>query len=209
MKTKKALAAFLAVVMLVLPLAVSSFAATENAIVTNPAKTTYNDSEFFNPQGLTILVDGEEIMYSPTDENFGFDPALNEFLAVEDTEVFVYYNNAIVGIVPVTVDHILDEKLTAIDNGHGNYCIGCGKLHNFTVHNVTEWIPNDDGGIFLPQTETGFCTDCGAEVTQRIEDTESFGNLFDKTNATELELKIFSVIEALIVSLVQMLTGIY
>ncbi len=209
MKTKKALAVLLAVVMLVLPFAVSSFAATANAIVTNPIKTEYNDSEYFNPQGLVLIVDGKEIYYAPTDNKFRFEPALNEFLSVDDAEVFVYYNNTIVGTVSVTVNHNLDKKLTAIDNGHGNYCIGCGELHNFVPHNVTEFIPNDDGGIFLPQTETGFCTDCGAEVTQRIADSESFGNLFDEQNATDFELKIFAVLEALLVSLVQMLTGIY
>lgn len=209
MKTKKALAVLLAVVMLVLPLAVSSFAATASSIVTNPIKTTYNDSEHFNPQGLVILVDGEVVPYSPTDINFRFDPALNEFLSVKVTEVFVYYNNAIVGTVPVTVEHILDEKLTAIDTGHGNYCIGCGELHNFVPHNVAEFIPNDDGGIFLPQTETGYCVDCGAEVTQRINNSESFDNLFDTENATDLELKFYSLLKVLIASLVQMLAGIY
>ena len=45
MKTKKALAVLLAVVMLVMPLAVSSFAAAENGIVAGPVKTAYNDSE--------------------------------------------------------------------------------------------------------------------------------------------------------------------
>ena len=53
MKTKKALAVLLAVVMLVMPLAVSSFAAGE--IIASPVKTAYTDAEFFNPQGLEIF----------------------------------------------------------------------------------------------------------------------------------------------------------
>lgn len=209
MKTKKALAVLLAVVMLVLPLAVSSFAAPASSIVANPIKTAYNDSEIFNPQGLTILFDGDEIVYSPADSNFRFDPALNEILSVDTTEVFVYYDNSIVGTIPVTVSHILDEKLTAIDTGHGNYCIGCGELHNFKDHVVNEWIPNDDGGIFVPQTQTGYCVDCGAEVTQRITNSETFDSLFDLENATELEATIYMLLRVVLVSLIQMLTGIY
>jgi hypothetical protein len=47
MKTKKALAVLLAVVMLVMPLAVSSFAATENGIVAGPTKTAYKTAVQF------------------------------------------------------------------------------------------------------------------------------------------------------------------
>ncbi len=207
MKTKKALAVILAVVMLVMPLAVSSFAATVSEIITTPIKTAYNDSEYFNPQGLVIFVDDEEISYSPTDTNFRFDPALNELLTVEITEVVVYYNNVLVGTVPVTVKHILGE-LTAINHGHGNYCLGCGQLHNFENHTVDEWIPNDDGGIFIQQTQTGFCTICGAEVTESIPGTEKFITLFDEGALTELEGSIVAYIYMIAVSLIQMLVGI-
>lgn len=227
MKTKKALAVFLAVVMLVLPLAVSSFAATENAIVTAPAKTTYNDSQVFNPQGLTILVDGEEIIYSHADEKFRFEPALNEFLTVETTAVRVYYNNAYVCDVPVTVEHILGE-LTIVGNGHGYYCLGCGTLHNFEKHYdysagedpnkfepgtadydyVGEWIPNDDGGIFLAQTETGTCSVCNAEVTRNIPGTAKFDSLFDEGALAPLEGTILFYVSTILVSLIQMLVGI-
>lgn len=208
MKTKKALAVVLAVVMLVLPLAVSSLAASAISIVSDPIKTTYNDSEHFNPQGLTVNVDGVDVVYSPADEKFRFDPALNELLTVETTEVFVYYDNVIAGTVTITVGHIIDEKLTAIDNGHGQYCLGCGSLHNFTEHNVPEWIPNDDGGIFVLQTETGYCSDCGAEVTRTIPGSSSFDSLFDVENGSELEITVLSVMRIVLLSLVQMLTGI-
>ncbi len=232
MKTKKALAVFLAVVMLVLPLAVSSFAATENAIVTNPIKTNYNDSEVFNPQGLTISVDGEEISYSPANENFRFMPALGELLSVETTEVLVYYNNIIVGSIPVTVEHILGD-LTAVGNGHGYYCLGCGTLHNFEKHyeycaggdtsmndpnvcepelgdydHIKDWIPNDDGGIFTLQTTTGVCEVCNAEVTRTIPDSEKFLSLFDISNLTDTELGIVGFVKEIFVSLIQMLVGI-
>ena len=227
MKTKKALAVLLAVVVLVLPLAASSFAATENAVVTTPAQTTYNDSQFFNPQGLTILVDGEEIVYSHTDEKFRFEPALNELLTVETTEVIVYYNNSYIGSVPVSVEHILGE-LTIIGNGHGYYCLGCGTLHNFEKHYdysagedpnkyepdtkdydyVGEWIPNDDGGIFLAQTTTGTCSVCNAEVTRTIPGTAKFDSLFDNGSLAPLEGTILEYVSIILVSLIQMLTGI-
>lgn len=226
MKTKKALAVFLAVVMLVLPLAVSSFAATENAIVTLPAQTTYNDSQVFNPHGLTILVDGEEIAYSHTDENFRFEPALNELLTVETTAVRVYYNNAYICDVPVSVEHILGE-LTIVGNGHGYYCLGCGTLHNFEKHYeysfgenpnecddkddydyVGEWIPNDDGGIFLAQTATGTCSVCNAEVTRTIPGTAKFDSLFDNGSLAPLEGTILEYVSIILVSLIQMLVGI-
>ena len=88
MKTKKALAVVLAVVMLVMPLAVSSFAATENGIVAGPVKTAYTDNEFFNPQGLSITYNGEVITYVPTDASFRFEPALNELLFYRNRHSF-------------------------------------------------------------------------------------------------------------------------
>lgn len=235
MKTKKALAVFLAVVMLVLPLAVSSFAATENAIVANPTKSVYNDTEVFNPQGLTILADGDEIVYSPTDTNFRFEPALNELLAVNTdekgaiipAEVAVYYNNEYIGSVAVTVEHLLGD-ITIVGNGHGQYCLGCGTLHNFEKHYdyssgddanafepekgdydyVGDWVPNDDGGIFLSQTTTGTCSVCNAEVTRNIPGTAKFDSLFDEESLTVMEGTIVFYIGTILVSLIQMLVGI-
>ncbi len=228
MKTKKALAVLLAVVMLVMPLAVSSFAA--GTILTNPVKTVYNDSEYFNPQGLVILVDGEEIVYSPDDTKFRFDPALNEFLTVETTEVAVYYNNQFIATVPITVEHILGE-LTTVGNGHGRYCLGCGTIHEFEKHYeyslgddpnvleegtgdydyVTDWIPNDDGGIFTMQTATGKCSVCNAEVTKSIPGSEKFLFLFDiesEDSLTGLESTVLLYFYQIVVSLIQTLVGI-
>ena len=208
MKTKKALAVLLAVVMLVMPFAVSSLAAGQ--VVTAPIKTAYTDAEYFNPQGLSILYGNEVIVYTPTDANFRFDPALNEFLSVETTEVAVYYNNELVDMVPVTVEHLLGE-LTVIDHGHGNFCLGCGTLHNFENHNVEEWIPNDDGGIFTMQTQTGVCTVCNAEVTESIPGSEKFLFLFDLETEgamSELETTIIVYFQQIAVTLIQMLVGI-
>ena len=227
MKTKKALAVILAVVMLVLPLAVSSFAATENAIITNTEKITYNDTEFFNPQGLIIVFEGEEIPYAPTDANFRFEPALNELLTVETTSVAVYYDNIFVGTTPVTVGHLLGD-VTEVGNGHGQYCLGCGTLHNFERHYdyasgedatkfdpdsddydyITEWIPNDDGSIFLPQTTTGVCSVCGAEVTRNIPGTAKFDTLFDEEALAPLEGTILFYISTILLSLIEMFTGL-
>lgn len=227
MKTKKALAVILAVVMLVLPLAVSSFAATENAVVTNSVKAVYYDTEFFNPQGLAILFDGEEIIYAPTDGNFRFEPALNELLTVETTEVAVYYNNVFVGTVPVTVEHNLGE-VTLVGNGHGEYCLGCGALHNFEFHYdysagddpnkfdpdssdfdyVTEWIPNDDASLFTPQTATGVCSICNSEVTKTIPGTARFDTLFDEESLAPLEGTILYYVSTILISLIEMIVGL-
>ena len=208
MKTKKALAVLLAVVMLVMPLAVSSFAA-ESAIITNPEKTDYNDSEYFNPQGLVIVVDGEEIVYTPTDAKFRFDPALNELLAVETKNVAVYYDNSFVGTVTVTVNHILGD-IVCIDKGHGRYCLGCGTLHQYEAHTVNEWVPNDDGGIFIPQTMNGVCEVCNATVTENLPNSEKFLSLFDKSDGamTEFEGQVMTYFYAIVVTLVQMLVGL-
>ncbi len=225
MKTKKALAVLLAVVMLVMPLAVFSFAATSE-IVTKPLKTAYNDSEHFNPQGLVILVDGNNIVYTPADTKFRFDPELDELLSVETTSIDVYYSNELVANIPVTVEHILGE-LTAVGNGHGKYCLGCGSLHEFENHYdysqgdpdkyepsagdydyVVEWIPNDDGGIFVPQTTTGRCSVCDAEVTRNIPDSETFLSIFEGETMSGMESMILSFFNMIVVSLIQMLVGI-
>lgn len=202
MKTKKALAVLLAVVMLVMPLAVSSFAAAENGIVAGPVKTAYNDSEYFNPIGIVINYEGETVSYIPGDSNFRFTPALDELVTVETTNVIVYYDNVEIGTVSISVDHILGE-LVAIDNGHGKFCLGCGQLHEFEVHDVPEYIPNDDGGFFVLQTETGVCTVCNAEVTRSIPGSEKFMNAFDAETLTELESEIIGYIYTILVSLIQ------
>ena len=207
MKTKKALAVLLAVVMLVMPLAVSSFAATENGIVAGPVKTAYTDNEFFNPQGHSITYNGEVITHVPTDASFRFEPALNELLTVETVEAKIYYNNEFIGAVAISVDHLLGE-LTAIDHGHGYFCLGCGTLHNFENHTVDEWIPNDDGGIFTMQTQTGICTVCNATVTEGIPGSAKFDSLFNSELMTELEGTILGYVSTILVSLVQMLVGI-
>lgn len=207
MKTKKALAVVLAMVMLVMPLAVSSFAATANGIVAGPTKAAYNDAEYFSPLGIVVSYEGDEIAYTPGDSNFRFAPALNELLTTETSEVVVYYNNEEIGSVTIAVDHILGE-LTVIDNGHGKFCLGCGRLHEFEVHDVPEYIPNDDGGFFTLQTETGVCTVCEAEVTRTIPGSEKFSNAFDSETLTELESEIIGYIYMILVSLIQALLSI-
>ena len=201
MKTKKALAVILAVVMLVMPLAVSSFAA-DNGIIAGPSKTAYNDAEYFSPLGIVISYDGKEIAYTPGDSNFRFLPALNELVTVDTTEIIVYYNNEEIGVAEITVDHVLGE-LTIIDNGHGKFCLGCGQLHEFEEHDVPEFIPNDDGGFFTLQTETGYCSVCNAEVTQTIPGSEKFMNAFDAESLTEFEAEIIGYIYMILVSMVQ------
>lgn len=207
MKTKKALAVILAVVMLVMPLAVSSFAATENGIVAGPAKTAYNDSEYFSPIGIEVSYNGTNVAYTPGDSNFRFEPSLDELLTVETTDVVVYYNNEAIGTVSITVDHILGE-LTVIDHGHGKFCLGCGLLCEFEEHDVPEYIPNDDGGFITLQTETGICSVCNAEVTRTIPGSEKFMSAFDPETLTEFEAEIIGYIYMILVSLVQAFVGI-
>ena len=214
MKTKKALAVLLAVVMLVMPLAVSSFAAS--GVVSGPLKTVYTDYEYFNPIGISVVTStGNIVEYTPGDSNFRFDPALNELLTVNTndagevipTTVAVYYNNEYVDSVEIIVSHCLGE-LTAVDSGHGKFCLGCGTLHEFEKHTITNWIPNDDGGIFVMQTKTGKCDICGAEVTESIPGSERFNSLFDGNNLTETESTILDYVRSILVTLIQMLVGI-
>lgn len=214
MRTKKAIAVLLAVVMLAVPFAVMSYAAP--AIVTAPIKTEYTDCEFFNPQGL-VITDGEDVIaYTPTDADFSFIPALDEYLSVgknsdgEDVNkayVEVYYKNRLVGSVEITVNHVLGEVTNLGEAGHGQYCLGCGEVHNYSEHDIPEFIPNDDGGLFTCQTETGTCTVCKGEVTQNIPGSEKFLTAFGG-EMTSLETEIVLYFYTIVVSLVQALVGI-
>ena len=214
MRTKKAIAVLLAVVMLAVPFAVVSYAAP--AIVTAPIKTEYTDCEFFNPQGL-VVSDGENLIaYTPTDADFSFSPALNEYLSVgtnadgEDvntTYVEVYYKNRYVGSVEITVNHVLGEITSLSEAGHGQYCLGCGKVHNYEAHSITEFIPNDDGGLFIQQTQTGTCEICGEKVTQRIPGSEKFLTIFGG-EMTQFEGELIAYFYMIAVTLIQAISGI-
>ncbi len=214
MRTKKAIAVLLAVVILAIPFAVVSSASS--AIVSAPIKTQYTDCEYFNPQGLIVEYEGEEVAYSPIDPDFAFSPALNEYLAVgtnadgddlPTNTVEVYYKNEFVGTVTVEVSHVLGEITCLSEAGHGQYCLGCGKVHNYSEHNIPEFIPNDDGGLLLPQTETGKCLDCGGEVTQDIPGSEGFISIFGG-EMTDLETTIIGYFYTIVVSLIQAIAGI-
>ena len=63
MKTRKALTVLLAVVLMVVPFAVSSYAA--GTIVSPAIKTVYTDAEFFNPQGLVVNDGTKDVAYTP------------------------------------------------------------------------------------------------------------------------------------------------
>lgn len=214
MRTKKAIAVLLAVVILAIPFAVVSSAAP--AIVTAPVKTQYTDCEFFNPQGL-VISDGEnEIVYSPVDTDFSFSPALNEYLKVETnadgedlptTSVEVYYKNRYVGSVTIEVTHVLGEVTSLSEAGHGQYCLGCGKVHNYSEHDIPEYIPNDDGGLIIQQTETGTCTVCGEKVTRSIPGSETFLSQFGG-EMTNFEVEIITYFYMIAVTLIQALAGI-
>ncbi len=204
MKAKKLLAVLLVAVMLLVP--ASSFASAANAIVREPIKTAYSDCEYFNPQGLVINYNGSDITYTPDNANFAFMPALNEYLTVDTKTVDVYYNNEKIGTVAVAVEHIWGD-ITYLDNNfHGQYCIGCGVVNERLPHTVDEFIPNDDGGLFIQQTQTGTCTGCHAEITESIVGSEKFDDIFG--DVTETEGTIIMYIQLFLVNLIQMLVGI-
>lgn len=216
MRTKKAIAVLLAVVILAIPFAVVSSAASAPEIIAQPIKTVYTDCEKFNPQGLVVSFDGEEIPYTPIDADFAFVPGLDEYLTVgtnadgEDVPtntIEVYYKNQYAGTVTIEVSHILGEVTFLSEAGHGQYCLGCGKVHNYSEHNIPEYIPNDDGGLFIQQTETGKCLDCHGEVTRNIPGSEGFQFIFGG-EMTEFESEIIGYFYMIAVTLIQALAGI-
>ncbi len=228
MKAKKALAVLLVAVMLLATLSFGASAADE-AIVSGPIKTAYTDSEYFNPQGLVITVDGKEIVYTPVNDKFSFNPGLNEKLTTANTllddngepkrdengykihtaDVVVYYDNIKVGTITVDVSHIWGETTYMDNNYHGNICLGCGIVdeNTFVAHNVPEYIPNDDGGIFVQQTETGVCADCHCEVTRYIKNSEKFDSLLTG-DFSPTESELLTYIKLILVGLIQLFVGI-
>ena len=228
MNAKKALAVLMVAVMLLVPFTFAVSAADE-AIVSGPIKTAYTDNEYFNPQGLVITVDGKEIEYTPIDDKFTFVPGLNEKLttanAITDingtpvvdengyksytADIAVYYDNVKVGSVTVVVSHIWGKTTYMDNNYHGNYCLGCGVVDEVTFknHNVSNYIPNDDGGLFIQQTETGVCDDCHEEVTRSIPGTEKFDSILTG-NFTDTEVEIITYLKTILISLIQLLVGI-
>ncbi len=211
MKTRKAFAVILALVMICASLAVTASAATPPTIISGPIVTAYTDAQYFNPTGLVIEDEGTPVAYIPGDEDFRFIPALDELLTVTESgtvEVRVVYQNVECDTtITVTVSHVLGE-LEGIQNGHGQYCLGCGKLHNFESHTVSNWVPNDDAGFFTLQTQTGTCDVCGMEVTENIPNSNSFMSIFDFENMAEFEGTIVAYFYKIVVSLIQTLTSI-
>jgi hypothetical protein len=217
MTMKKALAVLMVAVMLVASFSIVGSAAGTYTIVEGPLKTAYTDCEYFNPQGLTITNGTEIIAYSPVDDKWAFDPALNEFLSVgvdaDGNDVFeqyieIFYDNQLIGTVVVGVDHALGDVTFLGDAGHGQYCLGCGKVHNYEEHSIPVWIPNDDGGLFVNQTQTGTCEICNGKVTESIPDTDKFITIFNPETMTDTEAEIVGYIYTILVSLIQMLVGI-
>ncbi len=216
MKIKKALAILLVAVMLIVPFSVSIFAA-DNAIVSGPIKVAYKDSEYLNPQGLVISVDGKDITYTPDNAKFTFVPGLNEHLKTEvalgegkfASNIDVYYDNELIGTITVEVAHIWGDITYMDNNFHGRYCQGCGVVEKTLAHNVPEYIPNDDGGLFINQTETGKCADCGHAITRDIPDSNKFNQtIMGGTGLTQLEMEIVGYLQSILVTLIQALAGI-
>lgn len=217
MTIKKAIAVFMVAVMLMASFSTVGNAVGTYTIIEGPIKTAYTDCDYFNPQGLTITDGTDIIEYSPVDDKWAFDPALNVLLSVGtdadgndvlEQEIEIFYDNQLVGIVVVDVDHLLGEITFLGDAGHGQYCLGCGKLHNYEAHSVPEFIPNDDGGLFVQQTQTGTCEICQGKVTENIPGSEKFGTIFNPETMTETEAEIVGYIYNILVTLIQMLVGI-
>ena len=228
MKAKRTLAVLLVAIMLLVPFA-SSVSAAAPTLVSGPIITAYTDAEYFNPQGIVVSVDGEEIAYTPDNASFKFVPALNEQLSATDvvmldennvakdengyalytTDVSIYYDEQLVATVTVDVAHTWGGTVCFDNNFHGRSCKGCGIVDEITLsaHNVSQYIPNDDGGLFIQQSETGVCDDCKAEITRKIPGTEKFNSIFTG-DYTETEGTILTYISAILVTLIQFLAGI-
>ncbi len=237
MKIKRAVAILLVAVMLLVPASLSVVAA-DTAIVSGPIKVVYTDSEYFNPQGLVISVDGTEITYTPDNNKFSFVPALNEHVKANEammngynpkydkngnhlysSSVDVYYDNEKVDTIALTVTHTYGDITYMDNNFHGRYCLGCGAVEEvysqadskfvsgLSAHTVDEYIPNDDGGLFIEQTETGTCTGCGHEITRSIDGSEKFDYVFSG-NMTQFESELIDYVRKILVTLIQMLVGI-
>ena len=108
----------------------------------------------------------------------------------------------------IFLDEVHGDIVCLGQAAHGQYCLGCGKVHNYEEHSVPEWIPNDDGGLFLQQTQTGKCEICKGEITESIPGSEKFVSIFDTENMTDTELEIVGYLYSILVSLIQMLVGI-
>lgn len=217
MTMKKALAVLMVAVMLMASFSIIGSAAGSYTITEGPEKTAYTDCDYFNPQGIVITDGTKTIAYSPVDDKWAFSPALNVYLSVgvdadgndvPEKEIEVYYNNELVGTVTVTVDHVLGEITFLGDAAHGQYCLGCGKVHNYEEHSIPEWIPNDDGGLFVAQTQTGTCEICHGKVTESIPGTDKFITIFNPETMTDTEAEIVGYLYNILVSLIQMLVGI-
>ena len=217
MRTRKALAVLMVAIMLMASFSIVGNAAVTYSIVEGPIKTQYTDCDYFTPQGLAITDGTNLIVYSPVDDKWAFVPALNELLSVGvdadgndvfEQEIEIYYDNQLVGTVVVGVEHILGDIVCLGQAAHGQYCLGCGKVHNYEEHSVPEWIPNDDGGLFIQQTQTGKCEVCHGEITESIPGSEKFTFIFNPENMTEMESEIVGYIYTILVSLIQMLVGI-
>lgn len=228
MKAKRTLAVLLVAIMLLVPFA-SSVSAAAPTLVSGPIITAYTDAEYFNPQGIVVSVDGEEIAYTPDNASFRFVPALNEQLSATDvvmldennvakdengytlytTDVSIYYDEQLVATVTVDVAHTWGDTVCFDNNFHGRNCKGCGIVDEITLsaHNVSQYIPNDDGGLFIQQSETGVCDDCKAEITRKIPGTEKFNSIFTG-DYTETEGTILTYLSAILVTLIQFLAGI-
>lgn len=217
MRTRKALAVLMVAVMLMASFSIVANASSSYTILTGPLKTAYTDCDHFVAQGITITDGTNLVVYSPSDDKWAFDPALNELLSVgsdatgndiNEQTIEVFYDNELVGTVTVTVDHVLGDVTCLGQAGHGQYCLGCGKVHNYEGHTVNEWIPNDDGGLIIQQTQTGICEVCQGEITENIPGSEKFAAIFDSENMTETENDIVFYVYSILVSLIQMLVGI-
>lgn len=226
MRTKKLLAVLLAVVVLAGSLAVVSSAAP--TMDTSLVKATYQDWEYFNPQGLVVVDGVTPVTYSADNEDFKFIPSVDELLTVETTYVRVIYKNEEIGIIPVTVEHSYGKIEYLGATGHGARCKGCGKVDVVEAHQAAltpvyddngnpmydmqgnpimkeDWIPNDDGGFFVPQTECATCSVCGGEMKRNIAETEKFLSIFNFDGLTETENTIVVYMYTILVSLIQTL----
>lgn len=163
--------------------------------IQSPAKTTYYDSERFDPTGTKFevtLTNGSTGTLSYTEETasfFTFSPSANENLTCYDTEVTTLLLGHPVNYTPIVVNHQWSEGPVNITTGkyaenkpgyHAIVCEGCGETHDAQAHTPKneEWTYNNDETFVANGTESNVCADCGTVLVRDTFGTAGFNTTF-------------------------------
>lgn len=160
-----------------------------------PVKTTYFDSERFDPTGTKFeltLTNGVTGILSYSEETasfFTFSPSANENLSCYDTEVTTLLLGQPVNYTPIVVNHQWSAGPVNITTGkyletkpgyHATVCEGCGETHDAKPHipQNEEWTYNNDQTFVANGTESNVCVDCGTVLIRDTFGTADFNTTF-------------------------------